>query len=107
VTDPRYDPRFQRGWNGDPEPSAVVPTEPPAPARAEVEAVAASVESEPTAQDDDTWIEQPRYNPFRIALAGVGVALLAIGGWLTWVMVQGQQSTSSPGAPCSASCRIC
>jgi hypothetical protein len=25
-----------------------------------------------------------------------GVALLAIGGWLTWVMVQGQQSTSSP-----------
>lgn len=114
MTDPRYDPRFQRGWGGDPAASTGVPADPLAPARAEVaaapapthaaaglprtEAVAAPVESEPTVPDDEAWIEQPRHNPFRIALAATGVALLAIGGWLIWVswVTEAQQSTSTP-----------
>ncbi|GAA2075131.1 hypothetical protein GCM10009840_06230 [Pseudolysinimonas kribbensis] len=102
MTDPRYDPRFQRGWDGDPAARVVNPPDPPDPAPAKASPAVAesvpadSVPAEPAAPDDDAWIEQPRYNPFRIALAVTGVALLAVGGWLTWVMVQGQQNMSTP-----------
>jgi hypothetical protein len=96
MTDPRYDPRFQRGWDGDPAAPAER-TEPPAAAR--TEPAAAPAEPEPAMPDDEAWIEASRRNPFRIALAVTGVALLAIGGWLAWVMVQDAQNSSTPMDP--------
>jgi hypothetical protein len=98
MTDPRYDPRFQRGWDGDPEPRVVAGPEPPAsehPPPSVAPSEPAPARPEPL-EAHDAWIETPRYNPFRIALAVTGIALLGVGAWLMWLMVQGQQSSSTP-----------
>jgi hypothetical protein len=100
VTDPRYDPRFQRGWDGPPPAPAPVVASAPAPTPAPVTPPPAPVEepapaesTDPTPVHGDEDLEPPRRNPFRIALAVLGVVLLAATGWLI------QQSTSATSEP--------
>jgi H+/Cl- antiporter ClcA len=93
VTDPRYDPRFQRGWDGAP-PSAPppqpvrhgsaesVPEEPPPrPAAPAPDPVA-----DETPDVDEVDVDEPerRRNPFRIALVVLGIALIAVAAALFW-----------------------
>ena len=122
APDPRFDPRFQRGYDG-PEPDApVTPAVPspletgvtrplaaqPAPAtgpapgeQAAGDAPAAAGRDaarspEPAGATDDTafW-SPPRHNPFAIALLVGGIVLIAIGLSLIWSIVT--QSTYPDG----------
>lgn len=114
APDPRFDPRFQRGYDG-PEPTlpstpAVRPlvTRPPVvrPPVAEPPVAEPSVTESPRVQPldepvrarayrdgavvsheiDDVWVP-PRRNPFALALLIGGLAMIAVGGWLVWTLV--------------------
>jgi hypothetical protein len=86
--DPRFDPAFQRGFDGeglrapgrpvDAPPAAPPIALPPTPAGAG-ESVPSSLQAADAAADDD---RQPRRNPFLIALAVVSVALVVAGVWI-------------------------
>jgi hypothetical protein len=104
VTDPRYDPRFQRGWDGAPPPapapvvvpppqpdttrssppSLPAPTPDPAPA---VEETVPPADADPAMEAED---DPPARNPFRIALVALGIALVVIAAGLFWQMTQDQ-----------------
>ena len=110
MTDPRYDPRFQRGWDGQQPAPVPAPVRPaaldearPADAAASSASSASPAPPEPDAEppvdatDDEAW-SAPRRNPFRIALVVLGVALLAAGGGMTWFLALGQSQGSTPWA---------
>ncbi len=102
MTDPRFDPAFQRGYSG-PEPELVVrapapvhtPSQPvrmAAPpsspsqesARPGVaEADASAAVRFDSAEREEPW-RLPRRNPFGIALLAVGVAMLVLGAAMIW-----------------------
>lgn len=103
MSDPRFDPRFQRGYSG-PEPvpdAAAAPSPirrveparpvaaPPSPPRLESERPAPRIPEPPASEqfapdDAAAFWEQPRRNPFHIGLLVGGLVLLAVGGWLIW-----------------------
>jgi hypothetical protein len=109
APDPRFDPRFQRGYDGpepDPPPAPAIP---PAPAVARVPTVpppgrradtglpgdddGALHEGAPrgsaaadTPELDAVWAP-PRRNPFALALLIGGLAMIAVGVWLFWSVV--------------------
>jgi hypothetical protein len=104
MSDPRYDPRFQRGWDGvvPPVPDAP-PTAPPEPAR--TPAPAAPVEPAPTAAaadfpaaapDDEAEPEPTGRNPFRIALFLLGAVLIIAAASLLWQQLQTVSSSQGP-----------
>lgn len=95
MTDPRFDPAFQRGYSG-PEPELVQRAAPPTPTPSPATTVAAATaETESPVQlvpvrdsaagdDAEPWAP-PRRNPYAIALLLVGLAMILVGGWLTQV----------------------
>jgi hypothetical protein len=101
APDPRFDPRFQRGYDG-PEPDAPATPAVPSPletarsspgpaARGAAEIAPAPDAGRPSAPkdeaDDDALWAPPRRNPFAIALLVGGIALIAVGLWLIWSIV--------------------
>jgi len=106
APDPRFDPRFQRGYDG---PEAVVPSTPAAPSPIESSASARTVPPAPVddpdrtaaaradpvtaanadadAGVDDVFWTPPRRNPFALALLLARLAMIAVGGWLAWTVV--------------------
>lgn len=113
AQDPRFDPRFQRGYDG-PQPDA-----PPTPAvpspleqrhpvieqgdRIQQPVVAESSQgSRPTVSEPDVsppddadtaWVP-PRRNPFALALLVGAVAMIAVGGWFVWALATTPANTS-------------
>jgi len=107
TPDPRFDPRFQRGYDG-PEPDApatpampspiqsAASSRPPASQDASVSPLGADRPAEPTdTLDGDALWSPPRRNPFAIALLVGGVVMIAVGLWLVWTVVT--QSTYPDG----------
>lgn len=113
MTDPRYDPRFQRGWDGTPPDSAPAPpssTPPPthpapvAPAgRAEPPRVAVPdpIGAAPTGPAEEPGTEAevepaagPVRNPYRIALVMLGAVLVLAGAGMLWQLAQPITSAS-------------
>ncbi|MGN6326984.1 hypothetical protein [Pseudolysinimonas sp.] len=111
MTDPRYDPRFQRGWDGTVPPTAPRPASSPpaelastraAPARATAarsvapSPVVPATEAAAEAHADldgtdapDSEEEAPgRRNPYRIALVALGAVLTLGSGGLMWQLAQ-------------------
>ena len=90
APDPRFDPRFQRGYDGPqpeppPPPVAARPEEPvdePGHGDGAVEGTARSRAGE----IDDIWVP-PRRNPFALALLIGGLAMIAAGAWLVWTLI--------------------
>lgn len=100
APDPRFDPRFQRGYSGSEPlpPSEQIPPQPerpvvPPPELESPEQPVAESEPEPrvvtspSAQpgfiDEAPWVPPPR-NPYRLALLLAGVAMLLGAGILIW-----------------------
>jgi hypothetical protein len=105
VSDPRFDARYQRGYVAPPgEPAAPAPA--PIPARIEPAAqpVPAPVPPRPEPDPDPPSVQTepaepapiPGRNPFRIALAIVGVVMLGVAGAFIQQSVT-SQSTIDPG----------
>jgi hypothetical protein len=116
MTDPRFDPAFQRGYSG-PEPELVVrqraavpATVPPVrvppqqisppPVANDESARRAGVEAaEQPEQAEQPAPEQPerrrRRNPFGIALLASGVSLLILGGAMIWSAATAQNSLAT------------
>lgn len=106
MTDPRFDPAFQRGYSGpDPElvvrepvPSAPVPV---APEAAAVPApVDASAQPQPQSQLQPASAAEPEprpavRNPYRLALLLVGVVLVLASGAALSALVQHPQASST------------
>jgi hypothetical protein len=105
APDPRFDPRFQRGYEGPEPPAPSTPALPspvgsspssPAPASAPeiqreptaraVQEPGGSPESSAASDGDPSWAP-PRRNPFALALLIAGLAMIAVGGWLVWTVV--------------------
>jgi hypothetical protein len=100
APDPRFDPRFQRGYDGPepdapPTPAVPSPIEPGGSSREPAGRGAADIApasdagrpSEPRDEaDDDALWSPPRRNPFAIALLVGSLALIAIGLWLIWTV---------------------
>jgi hypothetical protein len=97
--DPRFDPRFQRGF--DP---ATMPVD-PAVVRAPVEEVGPvppaspvlppasdGVEAAPLDDEDDELDQVPGRNPFRIALLLVSVGLLVLAAAILWWTANNQSA---------------
>jgi hypothetical protein len=95
--DPRFDPRFQRGFEGKVAP--VVPAQAPPTPRVAAPPAESVVAAEP-AVDAAIPVVDPapvvdlavaqleplrRFNPFRLALLVASLAALAIAAWLMWV----------------------
>ena len=102
MTDPRFDPAFQRGYSG-PEPElvarVVVPDAAPAPDAPPVpDAVEPLARPMPTPPEPpvDVTIEPESplaiRNPYRLALLIVGVALLLIAGSTLYAQVRHPQA---------------
>ena len=98
MSDPRFDPRFQRGYSGpQPDPSSM--PVPPFERRAEgkagdspavdpAEAAPRPAPDAATIATDDlgaVWTP-PRRNPFALTLLIGGAAMIAIGAWLVWTL---------------------
>lgn len=73
--DPRYDPAFQRGWDGPVAPVASETKRPAEPERIVVVPERAAVEAE----DDEP---RRRLNPYLIVLGAVSIALVVAGVWM-------------------------
>jgi len=104
ALDPRFDPRFQRGYDG-PEPAVpeVPSTREPAPPSTREPGRRSTPEPEPPStpgsavpstsatpapiEPDDAFWEPPRRNPFAIALLIGSLAMIAVGLWLIWSVV--------------------
>ena len=117
MTDPRYDPRFQRGYAG-PGPDAVAEPEAPGSPR---EARPVSWQPEPprpvgafppepvvdpspdaprTEQGSDDLDEPgvtPRRDPYRLALLVVSLVLLVIAGELFWQIARPPETAGGGG----------
>jgi hypothetical protein len=117
MSDPRFDPAFQRGYDG-PEPELVVrpapgvaeavrdftpPTHADAPAPAAERVTPAAAESAPgeaeTIVDSppDGSAQQPRRNPFSVALLVSGLALIVIGLAMIWSFATRQITVDETG----------
>ena len=99
--DPRFDPRFQRGYDG-PEPDA--PSTPaaslpvdsaegsrraastPAPSDDGTAHGVADVAALAASSDEDGFWSPPRRNPFALALLLGSLAMIAVGLWLFWTV---------------------
>jgi len=99
--DPRFDPRFQRGYDG-PEPDA--PATPaasspldsaggsrpaastPAPSDGDTAHGVADVVAPAASSDEDGFWSPPRRNPFALALLLGSLAMIAVGLWLFWTV---------------------
>src|SRR3954467_1378154 len=109
APDPRFAPRFQRGYDG-PEPDA--PATPAVPSPLETARSSPGPAAHPAAEtapapdagrapehggaaDDDALWSPPRRNPFAIALLVGGIVMIAVGLWLIWTVVT--QSTYPDG----------
>ena len=91
--DPRFDPRFQRGFDGTGAPLDMTP---PAPAasvdKAAPDAVAAEQQPSPPAAAPEPMTSgvpdelEPlrRFNPFRLALLLTSIGALVFAVWLMW-----------------------
>ncbi len=96
APDPRFDPRFQRGYDG-PQPAPPATPALPSPIEPAPDPVAARAtehdheqvdEVEPQAgADDNVFWSPPRRNPFAIALLVASLAVIAVGLWLIWGVV--------------------
>jgi hypothetical protein len=104
APDPRFDPRFQRGYDG-PEPdapptptpgrlspagaggSSVPPPPEPGAAHEIIAAQDAVGPSESTDAPDNVFWVPPRRNPYGIALLAGGLVMIAVGLWLVWSVV--------------------
>lgn len=95
APDPRFDPRFQRGYDG-PQPAPPAIPAMPSPiesasglgAERETEHGREPAETvEPTVTGDDGLWAPPRRNPFAIALLVGSLAMIAVGVWLIWSVV--------------------
>ncbi len=75
--DPRYDPAFQRGWDG---PAAPVTS--PAPRPAEPERIVVAPERVSADEGVDGDESRRRLNPFLIVLGVVSIALVVAGVWM-------------------------
>lgn len=102
TPDPRFDPRFQRGYDG-PQPDAPPtpampspvqrarrPTPPAIAAGDEAETIAPQIvgrpaEPESLPSDEPLW-SPPRRNPLAISLLIAGLAMIAVGLWLFWTV---------------------
>jgi len=99
APDPRFDPRFQRGYDG-PEPPA--PSTPAVPSPIEAGTSSRGIAEPPTetaaareagafaeaavgSNGDESW-SPPRRNPFAISLLIGGLALIGVGLWLIWTV---------------------
>jgi hypothetical protein len=101
ATDPRFDPRFQRGYSGpEPEPlptlraenpmswtTPVDPTDPAAEGHGSPDPARSGSASTSDVAADDAYWPPPRRNPFALALLIGGVVMIAVGGWLIWSVV--------------------
>jgi hypothetical protein len=114
APDPRFDPRFQRGYDG-PQPEAPrTPAMPspieqrhsvidqidgiPLPVLAESSQGARPTISDPDVSppdDADTAWVPPRRNPFALALLVGAAAMIAVGGWLVWTLATTPANTST------------
>ena len=74
--DPRFDPAFQRGYDG---PAVTPPPTADAPAPAAPPLVRIDPQAAAAPQADDDELAPRRGNPFLVALAVIGIAL-AVGG---------------------------
>lgn len=103
--DPRFDPRYQRGF--DP---ATMPVE-PSILRAPVEEVGPVPPASPVLppsregerlaipdDDDEEFEPAPTRNPFRLALLLVSIGLLVVAGALTWWVANNQNAFLSGSA---------
>jgi hypothetical protein len=92
--DPRFDPAFQRGFDGAEVPDAprvvprdvrrATPVRPPEPTAGQATSQpsgTASASADPQPSDAAALDSPPRRNPFLIALGVVSVALMAAGVW--------------------------
>lgn len=106
MSDPRFDPAFQRGYSG-PEPTLVArpqasPSRQTIPDVAEPAIARAPVAptppgpAEPTAELalEEPW-QQPRRNPFAIALLASGLIMLVLGIAMIWSTATAQNSTDT------------
>lgn len=76
--DPRYDPAFQRGWDGPVTP--VAPVASGAPRAAEPERIVVSPDR--AASEDADEEPRRRLNPYLIVLGAVSIALVVAGVWM-------------------------
>jgi hypothetical protein len=94
-TDPRFDPRFQRGYDG---PQPVVPETPAAPPAhsrdertaepfIEASSDAASAERDVDDLNAEAFWAPPRRNPYGLALLVGGLVMILVGCWLVWTVV--------------------
>ena len=90
--DPRYDPDFQRGWDG---PTAPATREAPRAADPERMVVAPERLPETEVPEDDE--HRRRLNPFLIVLGAVSIALVVAGVWMASLVSDGfsQQGPST------------
>ncbi|MDP9028571.1 MAG: hypothetical protein M3N46_13665 [Actinomycetota bacterium] len=97
MTDPRFDPAFQRGYSG-PDPELVVREQAPA---APVEPAVVEVIAAPDVVATPELVETPapltpvRRNPYRLALPLFGLVLLIAAGSTLWWQVLHPQATST------------
>jgi hypothetical protein len=102
VSDPRFDPRFQRGYDGPPPEAPVRPVAhaPGLPAAARIPdpqlaesrpepepLLASSSPVQPGFDDSDIWTPAAR-NPYQLALLLAGLAMLLGAGILIWFSVR-------------------
>lgn len=95
MTDPRFDPRFQRGYSGDgleaqdvaqpaPAPEAAVRATPADPVTRREPAQPDTPEPAATPVDIDVGWAPAAANPYRLALLLTGLAMLLGAGVLIW-----------------------
>lgn len=87
-TDPRFDPRFQRGYDG-PQPAVPpppVPTPQPEPGVDELPSSASTEADFASSIAEAPWTP-PRRNPFALALLVSGLVMILVGCWLVWTVV--------------------
>ena len=120
MTDPRFDPAFQRGYSGPapelvvrdrlavgaqaPRSSALPPPQAPSrtgPPPQAVPLVDGTAVDGTAAEDSELW-RAPRRNPYSIALLVISVAMSITGGWLMQVWAVTSATGWSPAQQTAA-----